>query len=51
MLRLLADSESAAAMGRAGAERVRTSFRLETTVNRYYDLYAGAARDPRAKAA
>jgi len=51
VLRLFGDSRSATAMGRAGAERVRASFRLETTINRYYELYTGAADSRRTKAA
>jgi len=32
----------AAAMGRAGAERVRSHFRLDDTISRYFDLYAAS---------
>jgi glycosyltransferase involved in cell wall biosynthesis len=42
--RLLDDPLSAAAMGRAGAERVRTTFRLDRTIQRYHQLYAGNSR-------
>jgi glycosyltransferase involved in cell wall biosynthesis len=44
MLRVLGDPRAAFAMGRAGAERVRTLFRLDRTVDRYYQLYASASR-------
>ena len=42
MLRLLGDADLARAMGRAGAERVRTQFRIDRTIERYYELYVGA---------
>jgi glycosyltransferase involved in cell wall biosynthesis len=42
MLRLLDDADLAQAMGRSGAERVRTRFRIDRTVQRYYELYVGA---------
>lgn len=40
ILKLLADRDAAAAMGRAGAARVRECYRLEDTIERYYALYA-----------
>jgi glycosyltransferase involved in cell wall biosynthesis len=43
LFRILGDPASALAMGRAGAERVRNRFRLDGTVGRYYELYAGGA--------
>jgi glycosyltransferase involved in cell wall biosynthesis len=43
LLRILGDAATAAAMGRAGAERVRANFTLDNTIGRYYTLYAGAA--------
>ena len=42
LLRILSDSSMAAAMGRAGAERVRSQFRLDDTIGRYFDLYAAS---------
>lgn len=42
LLRILGDSSMAAAMGRAGAERVRSHFRLDDTIARYFDLYAAS---------
>ena len=42
LLRLLGDDSMAAAMGRAGAERVRSQFRLDDTIGRYFDLYAAS---------
>jgi glycosyltransferase involved in cell wall biosynthesis len=42
VLRILGDSSMAAAMGRAGAERVRGQFRLDDTISRYFDLYAAS---------
>jgi glycosyltransferase involved in cell wall biosynthesis len=44
ILKLLGDPGMAVAMGRAGGERVRTTFRLDRTIWRYYDLYAAGAR-------
>ncbi len=44
MLHLLDDEQAARAMGRAGAERDRTKFTIDRTVQRYYDLYAGDSR-------
>ena len=52
LLRILGDAPMAAAMGRAGAERVRAKFTLDNTIGRYYTLYAGAvAPDRRSEAA
>jgi glycosyltransferase involved in cell wall biosynthesis len=52
LLRILGDAAMAAAMGRAGAERVRAKFTLDNTIGRYYKLYAGAvATDRRSEAA
>jgi glycosyltransferase involved in cell wall biosynthesis len=52
LLRILGDAAMAAAMGRAGAERVRAKFTLDNTLGRYYKLYAGAvAADRRSEAA
>jgi L-malate glycosyltransferase len=52
LLRILGDTAMAAAMGRAGAERVRAKFTLDNTIGRYYTLYAGAAAaDRRSEAA
>jgi glycosyltransferase involved in cell wall biosynthesis len=52
LLRILGDAAMAAAMGRAGAERVRAKFTLDNTIGRYYKLYAGAvAADRRSEAA
>jgi glycosyltransferase involved in cell wall biosynthesis len=42
LLRLLDDGRLAMAMGQAGAERVRTQYRLDDTIERYYSLYAAA---------
>ena len=42
LLRLLGDDSMAAAMGRAGAERVRSQFRLDDTIGRYFDLYVAS---------
>jgi glycosyltransferase involved in cell wall biosynthesis len=50
LLRVLSDRELAAAMGRAGAERVRSRFQLDDTVGRYYELYANK-RNARTEAA
>lgn len=41
LLRVLDDPRLAGRMGQAGAERVRTHYRLDDTVARYYSLYAG----------
>ena len=43
LLRLLDDRALARTLGASAAERVRTSFRLDTTIGRYYELYSGAA--------
>jgi L-malate glycosyltransferase len=51
LLRILGDPPMAAAMGRAGAERVRTHYRLDDTIGRYYELYAGAQAPSRTEAA
>jgi L-malate glycosyltransferase len=52
MLRVLGDAGAAGAMGRAAAERVRARFRLDATIARYYELYAGSSRmSPRTEAA
>jgi glycosyltransferase involved in cell wall biosynthesis len=40
LLRILSDRSMATAMGSAGAERVRSQFRLDDTIGRYFDLYA-----------
>jgi glycosyltransferase involved in cell wall biosynthesis len=42
LLRVLDDGRLAFSMGQSGAERVRTEFRLETTVERYYALYSAS---------
>jgi glycosyltransferase involved in cell wall biosynthesis len=39
LLRLLADPDVAASMGAQGAERARTTYRLDRTIDRYYQLY------------
>jgi glycosyltransferase involved in cell wall biosynthesis len=39
MLRLLNDPDEAKRMGASGRERIRQRYRLETTVERYYNLY------------
>ncbi len=39
ILRLLAEPAVAARLGAAGAERVRRHYRLEQTIDRYFDLY------------
>ena len=41
LLKVLDDGRLAYAMGQAGAERVRTHYRLEDTIERYFALYAG----------
>jgi L-malate glycosyltransferase len=51
LLRILGDSPMAAAMGRAGAERVRSRYRLDDTIGRYYELYADQQRPSRTEAA
>ena len=52
LLRILGDGAMAAAMGRAGADRVRAKFTLDNTIGRYYTLYTGAAAaDRRSEAA
>ena len=43
LLRLIDDRALAQRLGQSGAERVQTSFRLDTTISRYYELYAGTA--------
>jgi glycosyltransferase involved in cell wall biosynthesis len=43
LLRLLRDDTLARGMGRSGAERVRQTFQLDRTIERYYQLYASAA--------
>jgi glycosyltransferase involved in cell wall biosynthesis len=45
MLRVLDDGALAQSMGQAGAERIRVHFRLDRTVERYYELYAGSTRN------
>lgn len=42
LLRVLDDGNLARSMGRAGAERVRSKYRLERTVARYHELYRAA---------
>ena len=42
LLRVLDDGRLAFSMGQSGAERVRTQFRLENTVERYFSLYSAA---------
>ena len=44
LLRLLRDDALALEMGRSGAERVRQTFQLDRTIERYYSLYSGASR-------
>jgi N-acetyl-alpha-D-glucosaminyl L-malate synthase BshA len=39
LLRLLSDPDLAASMGGQGAERARTTYRLDRTIDRYYQLY------------
>jgi glycosyltransferase involved in cell wall biosynthesis len=51
LLRILSDGSMAAAMGRAGGERVRSRYRLDDTIGRYYQLYAGVQAPPRTEAA
>ena len=41
LARVLDDGRMAMAMGQAGAERVRTHYRLDDTIERYFSLYAG----------
>jgi glycosyltransferase involved in cell wall biosynthesis len=43
ILRVLDDPGEAVAMGRAAAERVRTSYRLDRTIDRYFALYSERA--------
>ena len=43
LLRLLRDDALAREMGRSGAERVRQTFQLDRTIDRYYALYTGAS--------
>jgi N-acetyl-alpha-D-glucosaminyl L-malate synthase BshA len=43
ILRVLDDASLARSMGRAGAERVRTTYQLDRTIERYYELYAGSS--------
>lgn len=42
IVRVLDDGRLAFNMGQSGAERVRTQFRLDDTVERYFSLYRGA---------
>ena len=42
LLRVLEDRRLAESMGQSGAERVRTHYRLEDTISRYFSLYAGS---------
>jgi len=51
VLKLLADVPLAAAMGHAGTERVRSRYRLEDTIGRYYELYSGVQTSPQTEAA
>jgi glycosyltransferase involved in cell wall biosynthesis len=51
LLKILADGPMATAMGRAGAERVRGRYRLDDTIGRYYELYAGQQVPSRTEAA
>jgi glycosyltransferase involved in cell wall biosynthesis len=51
LLRIMADGAMATAMGRAGAERVRNRYRLDDTIGRYYELYAGLQVPSRTEAA
>jgi len=51
LLRILADGAMATVMGRAGAERVRSRYRLDETIGRYYELYAGLQVPSRTEAA
>jgi len=51
LLRILGDAPLAAAMGRAGAERVRSRYRLDDTIGRYYELYTGVQAPSRTEAA
>jgi glycosyltransferase involved in cell wall biosynthesis len=44
LMRVLANAELSAAMGAAGAERVRSRYQLDDTINRYYELYAKSGR-------
>jgi asparagine synthase (glutamine-hydrolysing) len=39
LIRLLTDSKLAKRMGQSGRERVETTFTLDRTIGRYYDLY------------
>ncbi len=41
LARVLDDGRMAMAMGQSGAERVRTQYRLDDTIERYFSLYAG----------
>jgi L-malate glycosyltransferase len=43
LLRLLDDTAFADRLGQSGAERVKASFQLDTTIRRYYELYTGRA--------
>jgi L-malate glycosyltransferase len=43
LLRILGDRSMAAAMGHAGAERVRAKFSLDAAISRYHTLYTSAA--------
>jgi glycosyltransferase involved in cell wall biosynthesis len=42
LLKVLDDRRLACDMGQAGAERVRTRYRLQDTIERYFALYTGA---------
>ena len=42
LLTILGDPTLAAAMGRAGADRVRSRFLLDDTIGRYFELYTGS---------
>src|SRR5262245_27947676 len=44
LLRLLRDETLSREMGRSGAERVRQTFQLDRTIERYYQLYASAPK-------
>ena len=47
MIRLLADPELSRTLGTAASTRVRESFQLDQTVNRYYELYVSQTRHQR----
>jgi glycosyltransferase involved in cell wall biosynthesis len=48
LVRVLDDGRLAYNMGQAGTERVRTTYRLDDTVERYFALYAGTSAARRA---